>query len=339
MTNHQVLATAILAGAACSAAFAQQDRGTRLRYGGRITPVAMIVNGVSYPVNSSQTDVVDIVYDNGVTAPPAGAFNTASLPRSHVMDDFSFNPGPGAGHGNHLTSMVVALGSTTATLPNDAVALRVQIWDTVNALVTPITADNRMDVTYVFAAPATGWAVNTYYVSNPIDLTTLPSGGPVTTDDAVWMDQSFLTTMLDPGGQPVPTTTPHPDFTGVFADISGPVVSVGSSALTYYRDANGDGAFTADELRQFNGTPQPAANLIAQLSGEPGSAPPAGCYANCDHSTTVPFLNVLDFNCFLNAFSSGQTYANCDNSTTPPVLNVLDFNCFLNKFSLGCSAP
>jgi len=48
---------------------------------------------------------------------------------------------------------------------------------------------------------------------------------------------------------------------------------------------------------------------------------------------------VLDFNCFLNAFSSGQTYANCDNSTTPPVLNVLDFNCFLNKFSLGCSAP
>jgi hypothetical protein len=63
------------------------------------------------------------------------------------------------------------------------------------------------------------------------------------------------------------------------------------------------------------------------------------CYANCDGSTTVPFLNVLDFNCFLNRFSAGASYANCDNSTTPPVLNVLDFNCFLNKFSAGCSAP
>src|SRR4051794_19705443 len=94
MTNHQVLATAILAGAACSAAFAQQDRGTHLRYGGRIPPAAVIVNGVSYPVGSPQTDVVDIVYDNGVTTPPPGAFNTGSLPRWHVMDDFSFNPGP-----------------------------------------------------------------------------------------------------------------------------------------------------------------------------------------------------------------------------------------------------
>jgi hypothetical protein len=70
-----------------------------------------------------------------------------------------------------------------------------------------------------------------------------------------------------------------------------------------------------------------------------GSAAPSSCYANCDHSTTVPFLNVLDFNCFLNEFSAGHTYANCDNSTTPPVLNVLDFNCFLNRFSAGCSAP
>jgi subtilisin-like proprotein convertase family protein len=70
-----------------------------------------------------------------------------------------------------------------------------------------------------------------------------------------------------------------------------------------------------------------------------GSAPAPACYANCDHSTTVPFLNVLDFNCFLNKFSAGDSYANCDSSTTAPVLNVLDFNCFLNKFSAGCSAP
>jgi probable HAF family extracellular repeat protein len=64
--------------------------------------------------------------------------------------------------------------------------------------------------------------------------------------------------------------------------------------------------------------------------------PVVACYANCDASTTAPVLNVLDFNCFLNRFSSGDSYANCDGSTTAPVLNVLDFNCFLNRFSAGC---
>jgi hypothetical protein len=62
------------------------------------------------------------------------------------------------------------------------------------------------------------------------------------------------------------------------------------------------------------------------------------CYANCDNSTEPPVLNVLDFNCFLNAFNAGTPYANCDGSTTPPILNVLDFNCFLNRFTAaaGC---
>jgi hypothetical protein len=60
------------------------------------------------------------------------------------------------------------------------------------------------------------------------------------------------------------------------------------------------------------------------------------CYANCDGSTTVPVLNVLDFTCFLQKFAAGNSYANCDNSTTPPVLNVLDFTCFLQKFAAGC---
>jgi hypothetical protein len=61
-----------------------------------------------------------------------------------------------------------------------------------------------------------------------------------------------------------------------------------------------------------------------------------GCYANCDHSTQVPLLNVADFTCYLQRFASGTQYANCDNSTTPPVLNVLDFTCFLQKFAAGC---
>ena len=60
------------------------------------------------------------------------------------------------------------------------------------------------------------------------------------------------------------------------------------------------------------------------------------CYSNCDASTSSPYLNVLDFACFLNAFAAGDSYANCDGSTTPPVLNVGDFACFLNAFAAGC---
>ncbi len=60
------------------------------------------------------------------------------------------------------------------------------------------------------------------------------------------------------------------------------------------------------------------------------------CYANCDASTSTPILNVVDFGCFLNRFSAGDSYANCDASTTPPTLNVNDFICFVNSFVAGC---
>jgi hypothetical protein len=98
-------------------------------------------------------------------------------------------------------------------------------------------------------------------------------------------------------------------------------------------------------LGNTTGTPIDPANLggIAAQSGNwliraDGAAGTAACYANCDHSTQQPCLNVLDFGCFLNAFAAGQSYANCDNSTQQPVLNVLDFGCFLNQFAAGCSS-
>ena len=65
-------------------------------------------------------------------------------------------------------------------------------------------------------------------------------------------------------------------------------------------------------------------------------AAPVTCYANCDGSTAVPFLNVNDFICFNNYFAAGNAYANCDASTVAPVLNVNDFTCFLNKYAAGC---
>jgi hypothetical protein len=79
--------------------------------------------------------------------------------------------------------------------------------------------------------------------------------------------------------------------------------------------------------------------MMDDLTADPSGGGGGGCYANCDSSTIVPFLNVLDFSCFLNKFAAGHTYANCDNSTIAPALNVLDFSCFLNKFAAGCSAP
>jgi hypothetical protein len=75
--------------------------------------------------------------------------------------------------------------------------------------------------------------------------------------------------------------------------------------------------------------------FVLNLRGPAGAA----CYANCDHSTTPPVLNVADFTCFLQKFAAADPYANCDNSTIPPVLNVADFTCFLQKYAAGCSAP
>jgi hypothetical protein len=80
---------------------------------------------------------------------------------------------------------------------------------------------------------------------------------------------------------------------------------------------------------------------LSQVAGDQFVTISAGasCYANCDGSTTLPFLNVNDFICFQSKFAAGDTYANCDNSTTAPVLNVNDFICFQAKFAAGCSAP
>jgi uncharacterized membrane protein len=92
---------------------------------------------------------------------------------------------------------------------------------------------------------------------------------------------------------------------------------------------------SADGLTLAGIGTNPANQTQAWLATLPPPIPPV-CYPNCDSSTTVPILNVLDFSCFLNKFAAGDPYANCDASIVPPVLNVLDFSCFLNKFAAGC---
>ncbi|MFN0131754.1 MAG: S8 family serine peptidase [Phycisphaerales bacterium] len=86
-----------------------------------------------------------------------------------------------------------------------------------------------------------------------------------------------------------------------------------------------------------NGAVDAGFSLVA--TGATAAVMGSTCYANCDGSTSVPFLNVNDFVCFQNLFAAGSSLANCDASTIPPVLNVNDFTCFNNRFAAGCSAP
>src|SRR5205085_8680697 len=96
---------------------------------------------------------------------------------------------------------------------------------------------------------------------------------------------------------------------------------------------------TANPVLKFTTRHDPAYVFLDDIRAYRALTCGAACYANCDHSTTVPFLNISDFVCFQGAFAAGNSTANCDNSTTPPVLNIGDFICFQSKFAAGCSAP
>jgi hypothetical protein len=148
---------------------------------------------------------------------------------------------------------------------------------------------------------------------------------------------------------------------GTAASAQSPAYRAGpvgpGETLTFVEDAahdmdwnstdNGGGLLTGDGGLAIEGTAgQPDAGVLTDgaalsMAGGYWSVTASAttvpvCYANCDQSTIPPVLNVLDFNCFLNAFAGGSAYANCDQSTIAPVLNVLDFNCFLNRFAGGC---
>jgi hypothetical protein len=63
----------------------------------------------------------------------------------------------------------------------------------------------------------------------------------------------------------------------------------------------------------------------------------APCYPDCDTSTGIGVLDIFDFLCFQNRFSSGSPYAcDCDTSSGLGVCDIFDFLCFQNEFSNGC---
>ena len=139
----------------------------------------------------------------------------------------------------------------------------------------------------------------------------------------------FATLLLDIN--PTYLASANGGYPSVWTQFTVPVAGLpgaasGRFAFRYYVENGGPNGINSDII---------GLDDVAVTAG----TPPQGCYANCDQSTTVPFLNVLDFTCFLQKFAAAAPYANCDGSTTAPALNVLDFTCFLQKFAAGCSAP
>jgi hypothetical protein len=123
---------------------------------------------------------------------------------------------------------------------------------------------------------------------------------------------SLMTPPLANGVRDLPTANARQNVTGVWASCAENGAQAGCNAV-------------------FNELPF----IVRGVESSTGST----CYANCDGSTTVPFLNVNDFVCFQGLFAAGNTLANCDHSTNPPVLNISDFVCFQGQFAAGCSAP
>src|SRR5690606_3506433 len=91
--------------------------------------------------------------------------------------------------------------------------------------------------------------------------------------------------------------------------------------------------FILGEAPAGGSTPAIAAGSVYSIGAEGvaaymGSPPP--CYADCDGSGTLDFLDVL---CFQSLFARGDPAADCDESG---VLDFFDFLCFSIAFGEGC---
>jgi hypothetical protein len=284
---------------------------------------ATTLSGVAAPANSLWSEVARDETDPTTANTTSGFGGTGAL---RLADDFVV--GAGGMDLAYIKFPAYLTGSTTVT----ATAMTVQIWNG-----RPDDPASQV----IFGDPTTNRLANAAFsnIYRCFNTSTPPvCAGALTAPDQTrriqWLYGS-ASTHLDPG-----TYWIDVNYTG--CSFSPPATQ--SDAIGRQCDPNNSNAI------QFNVTWVPLndagqgcaispvqQDLYFELLGTTGGG--STCYANCDHSTTVPFLNVLDFNCFLNQFSAGASYANCDGSTIAPVLNVLDFNCFLNRFSQGCSAP
>jgi hypothetical protein len=147
-----------------------------------------------------------------------------------------------------------------------------------------------------------------------------PAGGPLRPE--LWsFDPGRRLVRLAAAGDPV---TIAPGQVRNFHDFTATSDSGGQDGLPTALNDRGDFVFGA---------------TFSPVQGGGGlfrTALTAGCYANCDGSTTPPALNAADFNCFLARYAASDPWANCDQSGVEPVVNVADFVCFMSRFVAGC---
>jgi hypothetical protein len=279
------------------------------------------LSGVAAPAGGLWSECARDQADPGTANTTAGFGGTGAL---RLADDFVV--GPGGLNLAYVKLPAYLTGATTVT----ATAMTIQIWNgPPNAGGTVIFGDtvtNRLayaEFSNIYRCFPTTTGVTCGTTGTVPDATrrqqwlygtvnqVLPAG-------TYWLDVNYTGCSFSP-----PAT--HPTAIGRQCNPNN------SNALQF----NVNWVALNDAGHGCNPTPVQQ-DLYFELLG---TAAGSGCYPNCDGSTIVPFLNVLDFNCFLNKFAAGNTYANCDGSTIAPILNVLDFNCFLNKFAAGCSAP
>jgi subtilisin-like proprotein convertase family protein len=322
MKSNRVIAVAAFAGCACSAMAQEFVPVAGVQ---RISPVALIHNGQVYPLGGGPVqDDVQYIYENGVNA-TAGFFTNTVLPRRGV-DDVSFSPGPGAGAGRLVTSMEVSFATiaTVVNLTRD-VEVEVELWnnfDTANPPTqNPLLSGSAGGFRLVFQAPAAGWANNTIYISNPVDLTTLPGGGILTADDAIGMEYRYYA----PGGSG--NTGLNTDFQLGYWDFNGGLPSVGSSANFFYRDVNGNGIYESGEARQF--TAPAMGNFVVSLTADVAPAVTGACClpdGTCVVAGQVGCFNQNGMyagdNSTCAAGNCAATGACCDNSGACVIANI-----------------
>jgi len=122
----------------------------------------------------------------------------------------------------------------------------------------------------------------------------------------------------------------HPEVM-VFDRAAHMIGSIDTSGSPFSLDMSGNGRYVLAGNKSVHANTFGNGGMVTLLE-----IPVAGCYPNCDGSSTAPVLNVSDFICFQTKYAAGDPYANCDGSTTPPVLNVADFICFQTAYAAGC---
>jgi hypothetical protein len=107
-------------------------------------------------------------------------------------------------------------------------------------------------------------------------------------------------------------------------------------------DCNGNGVGDSEDLmtgaaKDCNENDIPdsceiAAGAAPDLNGN-GVPDQCECYPDCDQSTGAGVLDIFDFLCFQDAFTSMDPYADCTGDT---LFDVFDFLCFQDAFITGC---